>query len=265
MVLQLCGDGGRTECPCSGGRGRTLAAYHRSMTSPDQWQAQLTALSRPAWAAYLDDHSGLPGPRGNTSLATAVARVADEDLIDELLESGGEFHAMCAAAATARRAQDLSFSARARALASDARWRVREGVAIGLQLLGDEEPSALGPIVLDWADDPDPLVQRAAVAAICEPRLLRTPEAAAMAIEVCRRTTGHLASLEPAARRDPDVRTLRQALGYGWSVAVAADPGSGLPTFRALDTDDPDVGWIVSQNLRKARLATLIDQAPGSS
>ena len=47
------------------------------------------AVTRPAWAAYLDDHSGLPGPRGNTSLATAVARVADEGLIDELLESGG--------------------------------------------------------------------------------------------------------------------------------------------------------------------------------
>lgn len=218
-------------------------------------------MDRAAWVAYVEEHSGLPGPRANTSLVSAVAQVADEDLIEELLEDGSEFRSMCAAAAIARRAQDQAFAVRARVLASDARWRVREGVAIGLQLLGDEAPSALVPLVLSWANDPDPLVQRASAATICEPRLLRTPEAAAVAIEVCRRTTGHLASTDPALRSDPDTRVLRQALGYCWSVAVAADPHNGIAAFQAVDTRDPDVAWIVKQNLSKARLAKLVEQA----
>lgn len=222
------------------------------------WRADLQCLARTAWPAYLTEHSGLPGPRANLALADAVATLADAPVIDQLLRHGGEYQTMCAAAALGRRSADSTCEARARALAADERWRVREGVAIGLQLLGDATPAALTPIVLDWADDPEPLVQRAAAAAICEPRLLRTPEAAAVAIEICRRTTRHLAALPPERRKTPGARTLRQALGYCWSVAVAADPGGGLATFRTLDTADPDIAWIVNQNRRKKRLSVLL-------
>jgi hypothetical protein len=55
------------------------------------------------------------------------------------------------------------------------------------------------------------------------------------------------------------VRTLRQALGYAWSVAVAADPEPGLTAFTALrDDPDPDVAWVVRENLRKKRLQRLL-------
>ena len=112
--------------------------------------------------------------------------------------------------------------------------------------------------ILDWVEDQDPLVQRAAAAAICEPRLLRTPASAAVAVRVCQRATD-LLSLRPAdTRRDGDVRTLRQALGYCWSVAVAADPEPGLAAFQDLDISDPDVAWIVRTNLTKKRLARLL-------
>jgi hypothetical protein len=70
--------------------------------------------------------------------------------------------------------------------------------------------------------------------------------------------TAALAARPAGARRDPGVRTLRQALGYGWSVAVAADPAGGLPAFRSLDTGDPDLAWIVRENSRKARLSGLL-------
>lgn len=165
---------------------------------------------------------------------------------------------MCAAAAVGRHADDAEFGLKAHGLASNELWRVREGVAIGLQLLGDIAPAALSSIVLSWADDPSPWVQRAAVAAICEPRLLRDPEAAATAIEVCERATHRLHALPADRRRQPDGRTLRQALGYCWSVAVAADPAPGLAAFRGLDTTDPDIAWIVNQNRRKKRLSVLL-------
>lgn len=55
------------------------------------------------------------------------------------------------------------------------------------------------------------------------------------------------------------MRSLRQALGYCWSVAVAADPVAGMPRFLALgDSTDRDVAWIVRENGKKARLARLL-------
>lgn len=103
-------------------------------------------------------------------------------------------------------------------------------------------------------------MQRASVAAICEPRLLRDAVSAASAIEICRRCTQHLLEIPREHRASPAARTLRQALGYGWSVAVAvaADPAPGLLAFRALATDDADVAWTVKENLRKKRPATLL-------
>jgi hypothetical protein len=228
------------------------------MTGGMVWGSELQGLTKEAWPAYLSEHSGLPGPRANLALVEAAAILADVPIVDELLKDGAEYPAMCAAAALGRRADDAGLEARARILASDERWRVREGVAIGLQQLGEIAPTALTSIVLSWADDPDPLVQRAAAAAICEPRLLRSPEASATAIGVCARATRQLAAMSPERRKQPDARTLRQALGYCWSVAVAADPEPGLDAFLGLDTADSDIAWIVKQNRSKKRLSSLL-------
>jgi hypothetical protein len=64
-------------------------------------------------------------------------------------------------------------AARLHALASDARWRVREDVAMALRRLGGADPPRLFALAAAWAKDEDPLVQREAVAGVCEPRLLR--------------------------------------------------------------------------------------------
>lgn len=227
------------------------------MSTTSAWSAQLATLRPELWPNFVTEHSGLPGPRANLALVEAVARSATGEAIDALLTDGGEYPVMCAAAALGRGADDPEHADRARVLAADERWRVREGVAIGLQLCADGFPSTFRTIVTTWVDDADPLVQRAAVAAVCEPRLLRTAEAAATAITVCQRASAHLVGLAPARRSQPDARTLRQALGYAWSVAVAADPAPGLTAFRALDMDDPDIAWVVRENRRKKRLAAL--------
>ena len=55
------------------------------------------------------------------------------------------------------------------------------------------------------------------------------------------------------------MRTLRQALGYGWSVASAALPADGLAALHRLEgVDDPDLAWITRENLNKARLRRLL-------
>jgi hypothetical protein len=229
------------------------------MPGVPHYRDDLTGLERTAWPGYLDEHSGLPGPRGNIELAVAVADLGDPQLFDELIAGGDEYRTFCGVVGIGRDAADPRVAARMHELSKDGRWRVREAVAMGLQRLGDADLPALERIVLVWADDPHPLVQRAAAAAVCEPRLLRTPEDAATAVEVCRRATAALAARFAAERRDADVRTLRQGLGYCWSVAVAADPEPGLAAFAALRQEtDSDVVWIVRENLRKKRLARLL-------
>ena len=84
-------------------------------------------------------------------------------------------------------------------------------------------------------------------------------DAAAVALEACSTVTGSFVARPLSQRRNEAVRVLRQALGYCWSVAVAADPTTGVPRFETLiAVPDPDVAWIVRQNAEKARLKTVL-------
>ena len=228
------------------------------MAGTTHYRDQLSQLDRAAWPDYLDAHSGLPGPRGNIELALAVAGLGDPALDDALIASGDEYRTFCGVVGLGNRAADPAVVGRLRGFATDDRWRVREAVAMALQRLGDHDLPRLLEVVQDWVEDPDPLVQRAAAAAICEPRLIAIPSAAAVALRVCERATELLALRPPETRQDREVRTLRQALGYCWSVAIAADPEPGLGRFARLRrSKDPDVIWIVRENLKKKRLARL--------
>ncbi|MGV1005175.1 MAG: HEAT repeat domain-containing protein [Candidatus Nanopelagicales bacterium] len=228
------------------------------MTAKQKWADDLRALDQGAWPEFLDRHSGLPGPRGNLELAAAIAELADDALGEELVNSDDEYRRFCGTLILGRRAPDPAVVSRLRGLATDERWRVREAVAIALQGLGGADFPALARIVTDWAGDADPLIQRAAVAAICEPRLLSTPPAAAVAVEACQRATVSLSARPPTTPRDADARVLRKALGYCWSVAIAADPGPGLVAFASLDSDYADLAWIIRENRSKKRLARLL-------
>ena len=45
----------------------------------EQYRAELRALRNADWAPYLREHSGLPGPRANLELASAVAEEASPE------------------------------------------------------------------------------------------------------------------------------------------------------------------------------------------
>lgn len=222
--------------------------------------AALRALPADAWEAYLAEHSGLPGPRGNLELLAAVGDEAPADRLRAWATSEDEYLACCGTAGLGRLvgapgdADDTTL----REAARDARWRVREGVAMALQRVGDRDPGLLRALLVAWLADPadgrDVLLLRAAAAGVCEPRLLRDPATAAASFDVLDHATAVLAGLPADARRDPDVRTLRQGLGYCWSVAVAGDPASFARFERWAGAEDADVRWIVKENLGKSRL-----------
>jgi hypothetical protein len=229
------------------------------MTKVDDHRAALAGLAD--WMPYLTAHSGLPGPRGNLELVAACGEEADAARADELIATGDEFATVCGLVALGRHfgQGDDAHVAVLHDHASDDRWRVREGVAMAIQRAGDDDPARAFAMAERWAADPDPLVRRAAVAAVCEPRLLRDQVFARRALALVERVTADLAASPAGDRRSPGVRTLRQALGYGWSVAVAALPAEGLAAFHGLEgSDDPDVAWVVRENLKKARLQRLL-------
>ena len=233
------------------------------MVGVNRYVSELRELPPKSWDEYLVTHSGLPGVRANLELADAFASIASRALIVAFADRDEEYLRFCGTQGLGRVVSDEPDAAEPlallRARASDGRWRVREAAARGLQIVGDAHPEVLCSIASAWLDDADPYVRRAALAALCEPRLLKHPVVRERALRACVAATESIAALPSAARRGPAVRTLRQALGYCWSVAVAAAPGEGVPEFeRMRRSQDEDVRWIVRSNLTKARLKRVM-------
>jgi hypothetical protein len=234
------------------------------LTKVDDHRAALRKLDD--WDPYLLANSALPGPRANLELVQAAADEGDEARFRHLLgfdatlapaNSAAEFLAVCGAVGlgkllAAGRGDVLD---ELRALAADPRWRVREGVAMALQRWGDVDMPALVDEMTGWCRG-SAWEQRAAMAALCEPRLLRD---STQARRVLRLLDAMMAGVRDSdERRSEAFRVLRQALGYGWSVVAVAVPAEGKAAMaRWCESTDPDVRWILRENLKKKRLARM--------
>ena len=67
------------------------------------------------------------------------------------------------------------------------------------------------------------------------------------------------AAIESAGSpRDQAFKTLRQGMGYCWSVTIAALPAEGKPAMEKwLISTNPDVRRIMKENLKKNRLIKM--------
>jgi hypothetical protein len=237
---------------------------------------------------YLAERSGLPGPRMNLALVGAFADVVGEIVtqpdppvagLEALLDG---WAALPVAAAPVNDPREIWPGAAVLAYgqvavrrpdwwgdeigklhraAADPRWRVRELVTTALQrMLAADWPRTLAALHT-WLAEDDPLVIRAAAAAVAEPPLLRDADRGAGALAIQEGAVAWLARVPPEQRRDEAVRTLRQALGYTVSVAAAAAPEPGFALLEQLvASPDPDLQWIVRENLKKARLGRWPDR-----
>jgi hypothetical protein len=234
------------------------------MSKADEYRTKLRGLDH--WDTYLLAESGLPGPRGNIELAQVVAAEGNLQLFQRYLtytadvaptNSPYEFLAFCGIVGLGRLLAegDNEQLMILRCFASDPRWRIREAVAMALQLLGDVNMDLLIAEMEDWAHG-FPLEQRAAAAGLCEPRLLGQPKHARAVLQLLDEIT---ASIERVDNRHSEgFIALRKGLGYCWSVAAVALPVEGKVLMEKwLDTADKDVQWIMKENLKKARLARM--------
>jgi len=225
-----------------------------------------------ALTELLLQNSKLPGPRANLELVDLLANASADrtDLIDVYrawldVESGPNepavFLPTCAAVALGAVFPAASSSDRAgivsalQSSAEDARWRVREGVAMGLQRIGEASFADLEAILRGWIDEGSLLKWRAVVAALAHPAILRDPNASVAAVDMAGAVALRATTTPTGDRKSEEFKALKQGLSYALSVIVAARPTEGFALVKRLAaTGDPDAIAIVEANLDKPRL-----------
>jgi hypothetical protein len=226
-------------------------------------------------AKYLTSNSNLPGPRGNLELAEAFADVVEDNArgeseklwnlcikltqfspIEAPVNNPKEFLVFCGArgfgvlGSSSTLFQKAMF--RLKELASDLRWRTREGVAMAIQSMIKKQPQKTLKELENWIENDNWLVMRAVAAGVAEPALLKDKQTANSAFELHKKL---FAKVVAAQERKPEIKTLKQGLGYSLSVVVSAIPREGFEYMRKLvETQDADILWIVKENLKKNRL-----------
>jgi hypothetical protein len=229
--------------------------------------------------ALLEANSGLPGPRANLELGSAFAAAVSGMKLQEwqwefLVQAAAVsphkapentpavYVVFCAVLALgALYAKGLPRPRRRAALAaiksaaSDTRWRVREACAMALQKIGEEDAEALRAIVTEWMAEASFLEMRAVAAGLAHPPFL-DEEMADFSLDAARRILASISRSDDKARRQEAFKVLRQGMGYALSVFVCKRPSEGFTLMRkSAAVRDPDVAWIIRENLRKKRLS----------
>ena len=230
------------------------------MAKTDDYRAALKTLDD--WIPFLRKNSGLPGPRGNLELAHVVAELGDKKQFNQLLSFQAEentpdvFLVFCGVIGIGKlAAHEPNLFVQLREYASDPRWRIREAVATGLQLVGDQDMDLLLKEMQTWSKG-NWYEKRAAAAALAEPRLLKEPKYAKQVLQILDEITSTMEN--PGETKEEPFKVLRQAMGYCWSVAIAALPETGKPVLEKwLGSNDKDLRWMIKENLKKNRLIKM--------
>lgn len=230
------------------------------MTKVDDYRQALKKLDD--WVPFLMHESGLPGPRGNLELAHAVAEEGSKRQFEQFLKFQAEentpevFLVFCGVVGLGKlAARDPKLFDRLRPYASDPRWRIREGVATGLQLAGDQNMDLLLKEMQLWSKG-NWYEKRAAAAALAEPRLLKHPKHVRQVLQILEKITTSMENVDNS--KEEAFKVLRQGMAYCWSVAVAALPEAGKPMMEKwLASPNKDIFWIMKENLKKNRLMKM--------
>ena len=213
----------------------------------------------------LLNNSGLPGPRGNLELLytfskTATAKEVEECFTyyrDDLHNSPEEFVVMCGITGYCMLHKNNieETLAEIRKYSSHCSWRVREAVAMGIQEIAENKMDEIIKSLKKWVKGNE-LEQRAVVAALCEPKLLKNKTTTIEVLQILDEITRGFNAID--GKINESQTTLRKALGYGWSVAIAAIPPEGKAAFESIASNtNKHVRWIVKENLTKNRLLKM--------
>lgn len=218
------------------------------------------------WIDYIKENSGLPGKRANLELLMIVAEMGNEAFFNSCLSfhdniaptnTQGEFVAMCGVTGLGKlvsKGKQEYFSL-LREFASDKRWRVREGVAFALQIIGKKDFDQLILGIQEWIKGNN-YEKRAVAAGLCEPALLKERIQALKVLEIMNEIIESVTCI--SERKSESFRVLKKGLAYGLSVAMVGCPEKGKEVFESLrGITDKEIDWILHENLKKKRLEKM--------
>ncbi len=232
------------------------------------WDRLIADGSPGSLTEFLVTNSGLPGPRGNLTLAAEASRLIAMDwatkrgflkgLIIGWLASGDEYllfvthsaigHVLSGNPEEVEWAVPILYEANFSPL-----WRAREGVTFALEALLEDRSDLALSLIDKWCKPRDPIVVRNSIVALAHPTQLRRNNAQLDALE---RYNG--VGMEIVAKViDPgdDVKMLAKSLGFTLSVAAETDEGYLDEFENWIDGNIKAWRSIIKENLTKARIA----------
>ena len=208
---------------------------------------------------FIIENSNLPGPRGNLELAFGFAEIYEnltvllkwiqisEDQAD--VNNPRSFLAFCSAVCLGKlytKQKNKEFISILKKLANDGRWRMREAVAFGFQIIGENDFTELKRIFLDWIKDSNNLEKRAILVSLAHPKFLNEERA-----KFCFKITDMV--LKQMDKQD-NFDVLKKGLEFTISVYAVANPNLGLEFIAHWIGKDKVIDRILKQNLKKNRL-----------
>jgi len=208
---------------------------------------------------FIIVNSNLPGPRGNIELAFALADIYDN--LDVLLKwtkineeqadvnNPKSFLAFCSAVCLGKiytKSKDKKIITILKKLSNDGRWRMREAVAFGFQIIGEYDFNELNTILSEWIKTSNNFEKRAILVSLAHPPFLNKDNA-----KYCFEIT-EIVLKELNKENGFDV--LKKGLEFTISVFAAANPEIGLSFIKKWIGRDKIIDKIMKENLKKNRL-----------
>ncbi len=208
---------------------------------------------------FMIKNSNLPGPRANLELAFAFAEVYDDfDALQDWIKitedqadvnNTKSFLAFCSAVCLGKnysKKKNQKIIMILKNLANDGRWRMREAVAFGFQIIGEDNFDELKEIFSDWIKKSNNLEKRAILVSLAHSPLLNEANA-----KFCFKITDMVLK---EMDRGNNFEILRKALEFTISVFVTANPKIGFGFIKKWIGKDRIINNVMKANLKKNRL-----------
>lgn len=213
----------------------------------------------------LLENSKLPGPRANLELLyTFTTSASEKEIVDCLniqqvsLNTPEEFALTCGVAASIYHSAatlgrvDPDYIK----YANHESWRVREGICIGFQKSKNLLTSMQMLEDLQILSRGTALEMRTYIATLSEPCLLMDYIDPNWLLNELYRITSE--QFQNKDKIDDELKVLRKALGYCWSVPLCGDGADKTHFEKLLELrNNKHIQWIIKENLKKKRLEKL--------
>lgn len=254
------------------------------MTKREKYCADLTDLFsrylqpenfRPI-SKYLEENSGLPGPRGNLELAFTFGdfcreyaekyrkevwdmclQFSESEILD-LKDDPSVFTPFCgilglgAAGSLSGQRCRKAFK-QLRPLSSHSNWRIREAVPKAINSMLFTQTDVVLDEIRGWIGEDNWLPMRSVAAGMIESGKIADETLARQALELHHEIL--IKVHENFRQKDDAFTALRKGLAFTLSVAVMSLPGPGFELMRSLlKLGDSNIEWIIRENLKKSRL-----------